>query len=170
MSKVALKINNYSPEELASMFRKNQTFQQAIRLYACYQVMLGRRPKDLEKLYNTSFKSICNWIHRINSGGIEALIDKPKPGRPSQLSADQLAEIRLAVLNKTPSDFGFNSATWTGPILISWIEKNFGVTFKKAQIYNILNNLGLTFQKGKGVYPEAKERETKVDALKKTSD
>jgi transposase len=69
---------------------------------------------------------------------------------------------------KLPSDFGFNSATWTGPILISWIEKSYGVTFKKAQIYNVLKSLGLTFQKGKGIYPEASERTEKVEALKKT--
>jgi len=168
MSKVALQIKNYTPEALGALLRKDVKFQQAIRLFACYQVSLGKRPKDLEELYDTSFKSICNWIHRLNEGGVDALIDKVKPGRPKQLNSDQLSEIKETVLMKLPSDFGFNSATWTGPILISWIEKHHGITFKKAQIYKVLNSLGLTFQKGKGIYPEASERTEKVEVLKKT--
>ena len=72
------------------------------------------------------------------------------------------------VLHKPPEDYGYNSSTWTGPLLIAWVKKEYGITYKKAQIYNILKQLGLTFQKGKGIYPEAKEREEKLIELKKT--
>jgi transposase len=168
MSKVALQIKNYTPEALGSLLRKDVKFQQAIRIFACYQVSLGKRPKDLEELYDTSFKSICNWVHRLNEGGVDALIDKERPGRPKKLNSDQLSEIKETILNQMPSDFGFNSATWTGPILISMIEKRYEVKFRKAQIYNILKSLGLTFQKGKGVYPEASGRTEKVEMVKKT--
>ena len=106
---------------------------------------------------------------RLNEGGVDALIDKARPGRPQKLNANQLTELKEVVLNKIPSDFGFNSATWTGPILISLIEKRYEVKFQKAQIYNILKRLGLTFQKGKGVYPEASERTVKVEEIKKNS-
>lgn len=53
--------------------------------------------------------------------------------------------------------------------MIDWIKNNYGIEYKKAQIYNILKGLNLTFQKGKGIYPEAIQREEKVEALKKTS-
>jgi transposase len=42
------------------------------------------------------------------------------------------------------------------------------LVYKKAQIYNILKSLHLSFQKGKSSYPEASEREKTVEALKKT--
>lgn len=169
MSKAALKIKNYSSSALKSMLRKDEKFQQGVRLYACYQVSLGKRPKELEDIYETSFKSICNWVNRLNAGGVEALIDKIKPGRNKRLDSDQLAIIKDVVLNKTPEEFKYNSSTWTGPLLILWIEKEFGIRYKKAQIYNILSELGLSFQKGKGIYPEAQEREEKLLILKKTS-
>ena len=169
MSKVALKVKNYTSEELRSLLRKDEKFQQGVRLYACYQVSLGKRPKDLEDIYETSFKSICNWVNRLNEGGLEALIDKEKPGRTKRLDSGQLANIKEVILNKIPEDFGFNSATWTGPLLIAWLKKEYNVVYKKAQIYNILKRLGLTFQKGKGIYPESKEREEKLSVLKKTS-
>jgi transposase len=168
MSKVALKIENYTSDELLGLIRKDEKFSQALRLFACYQVSLGKRPQDLEDLYDTTFKSICNWIHRLNEGGVEALLDKPKTGRPGRLDPVKLDRIKELVLNETPEDYGFESATWTGPLLISWISKEFGVTYKKAQIYNILDGLRLSFQKGKGIYPESEGREEQMEAVKKT--
>lgn len=168
MSKNALIIKNYTSEELRSLLRKDEKFQQAVRLYACYQVSLGKRPQELESIYETSFKSICNWVNRLNEGGVEALIDKVKPGRNNRLGPDELQQIRSVLLDKQPENYGYNSATWTGPLLIEFIKKEYDVEYKKAQIYNILKKLGLTFQKGKGIYPEAEDRAEKVDALKKT--
>jgi len=169
MSKVALTIKNYTSAELRSLLRKDEKFQQAVRLYACYQVSLGKRPQELESIYETSFKSICNWVNRLNKGGVEALIDKVKPGRNKRLNENELQVIKSILLKERPDEHGFNSATWTGPLMIELIKREYGVIYKKAQIYNILKKLGLTFQKGKGVYPEAADREEKVDALKKTS-
>ena len=169
MSKIALTIKHYTSEELRLLLRKDEKFQQAVRLYACYQVSLGKRPQELESMYETSFKSICNWVNRLNEGGVEALIDKVKPGRNNRLTADKLQAVKTILLNKPPDDYGFNSATWTGPLLIELIKKEYQVNYKKAQIYNILKKLGLTFQKGKGIYPEAEDRGEKVRDLKKTS-
>jgi transposase len=169
MSKIALTIKNYTSEELRSLLRKDEKFQQAVRLYACYQVSLGKRPQELESIYETSFKSICNWVNRLNEGGVEALIDKVKPGRNKRLNENELQVIKTILLNKQPDAYAFNSATWTGPLLIELIKNEYGVVYKKAQIYNILKKLGLTFQKGKGIYPEAQDRQEKVAALKKTS-
>ncbi len=169
MSKVPLTIKNYTSEELRSLLRKDEKFQQAVRLYACYQVSLGRRPQELESIYETSFKSVCNWVNRLNEGGVEALIDKVKPGRNKRLNENEMQAIKTLVLKEQPDKHGFNSATWTGPLLIEQIRREYGVSYKKAQIYNILKKLGLTFQKGKGIYPEAAGREEKVGVLKKTS-
>ncbi|KAA6332780.1 hypothetical protein EZS27_018738 [termite gut metagenome] len=52
-------------------------------------------------------------------------------------------------------------------MLILYIEKTFGVSYKPAQIYNLLHKLGFTFQRGRAVYSECEEREEKVQAIKK---
>jgi transposase len=169
MSKVALTIKNFTTEELEGLIQKDDKFRQAIRLFACLQVSKGKRPSELEDLYDTTFKSICNWVNRLNEGGIEALLDKPKAGRPKRLEPRQLERVREVVLKHPPEEFGFNSSTWTGPLLALWVEKEFGVSYEKAQIYNILRTLGLSFQKGKGFYPEGEDREVIVEAVKKNS-
>lgn len=169
MSKVPLKIENYSSDELRALLRKDEKFQQGVRLFACYQVSLGKRPQELEGIYETSFKTICNWVNRLNKEGIEALVDKEKPGRTKKLSADSLEEIKSILIQKGPDQFGYNSNTWTGPLLIEYIKKHYGVEYKKAQIYNIIHSFGLTYKKGKGIYPEAADRGPIVEELKKTS-
>jgi transposase len=168
MGRKALKIEKYSSEELKLLLRKDEKFQQGVRLYACYQVSLGKKPKELEVFYETSFKSICNWVNKLNEGGVDALIDKVKSGRPPKLTDDQKQKIKELVLEQSPENYGYNSSTWTGLLVIDWISKNYSVEYKKAHIYNILEDLGLTFQKGKGYYPEAKDRTEKLEVLKKT--
>ena len=56
-------------------------------------------------------------------------------------------------------------------MLIDWIKNKFGIEYKKAQIYNIINQLGFSHQKARGIYPEAapKAQEEFKDSLKKTS-
>jgi hypothetical protein len=43
------------------------------------------------------------------------------------------------------------------------------VSYRKAQIYNILHSPGMSCQKGKGYFPEAANREEAVERIKKTS-
>jgi len=48
--------------------------------------------------------------------------------------------------------------------------KEFKIEYKKAQIYNIIKALGFSYQKGRGIFPEAdkgKQQDFK-SALKKT--
>ena len=68
-----------------------------------------------------------------------------------------------------PEKHGYNTSTWTGPMLIDYIKKKFGKSYKKAQIYKILAKMNLTYQKSKGIYLEAKseKREEIVIELKK---
>jgi transposase len=169
VSKVALTIKNYTTAQLEAALQTDEKFRQAIRIFACLQVSKGRRPVELEDLYNTTFKSICNWINRLNDGGIDALYDKPKSGRPKGLKSEHLNRVKDVALNYSPEEFGYNSSTWTGPLLAAWIESEFGVSYKKAQIYNIMHALSLSFQKGKGFYPEAKDREVILENVKKNS-
>jgi transposase len=155
MSRKSLQVQGYTPEEIKAMFKTEPKYSIGVRLYAVYQVSMGQPTRNLQELYNTSFKQICNWVHRFENDGIEGLYDKHKSGRPPRLSKSQLEKIKEMILTSTPVEFGYNSSTWNGPLLIDYIEKEFDVIYKKAQIYNIMKYLGLTYQKGRPSYPEA---------------
>jgi len=79
MSTQALQIKNFTSDELRSLLTDDNSFQQAIRLFACYQVALGIDPEEVATFYGTSCKSIRSWVNRLNEGGIEALADQSKP-------------------------------------------------------------------------------------------
>jgi transposase len=141
-----------------------------LRLYAVYQVALGQPSRKLEEVYNTSFKQITNWVHRFEKEGIDGLRDKEGRGRIARLNKEQRERLSL-LLNEQPDKHGYNSATWTGPMVIEWIEKNYGIVYKKAQIYNIIKSLGFSYQKGKGIFAETDVEKQDVfkTSLKKTS-
>lgn len=171
MARPILQVKGYTPEKIKALFRDDERYTIGLRLYAVYQVSLGQSSRNLEELYNTSFKQIINWVHRFEEGGTEGLKDKEGRGRTSRLQDEQENEIREMLLSKLPSDFGFNTATWTGPILIDWIKTHYKIIYKKAQIYNILKRLGFSYQKGKGIFPEADKHKQEAfkEALKKTA-
>jgi transposase len=171
MGRSVLKIKGYDSDQIKMLFRKDEKYTIGIRLYAIYQVSIGKPSRELELLYNTSFKQITNWVHRFEKGGIEGLVDKPKSGRKSQLKEEQQKTLGIILKDILPSEYGYNSATWTGPLLIDWIKKEYKIEFKKAQIYNIIKKLGFTYQKSKGIYPETdeKKQEEFKEMLKKTA-
>lgn len=172
MGRPILKVKGYSPEEIKAPIKKDERYTIGLRLYAVYQVALGQPSRKLEELYQTSFKQITNWAHRFEQKGVEGLRDKPGRGarRPS-LSAEQLGALSGLLLNESPVGHGYKTETWTGPILIDWVSKSFRIEFKKAQIYNLINRLGFSYQKAKGFYPEADQKAQGdfKDSLKITS-
>jgi transposase len=168
MSKIRLKVNA-DLLVIKSQLRKDEKFSQGVRLHAVYQVCKGQLPEEVAKIYNTSAKSINNWVHKYNSGGVEALKSSHRPGRRCRLSSEQKADL-LKVIQTTPSDYGYNSSTWTGPLVIDYIKKKYDIEYKRAQIYNIFRCLGFSYQKSKGFYPESAGRTEKVADIKKTSD
>lgn len=171
MARPVLSVKGYHPEQIKALFRKDERYTIGIRLYAIYQVSLGQPSRKLEDLYNTSFKQITNWVHQFEREGIEGLKDKEGRGRKPKLEGSQLTEIKALLLKESPADHGFNTATWTGPMLIQWIQKQHGFEYKKAQIYNIIKSLGFSYQKGKGIFPEADKQKQTIfkEGLKKTA-
>jgi transposase len=171
MARPVLQVKGYTAESIKSKFKDDERYTIGLRLYAVYQVALGQPSRKLEDLYNTSFKQITNWVHQFEREGVQGLVDKARSGRTPKLNAIQLKEVSIALAEELPTKYNYNTATWTGPILIDWIKNKFEIEFKKAQIYNIIKSLGFSYQKGRGIFPEAdqaKQEEFK-EALKKTS-
>lgn len=96
--------------------------------------------------------------------------EKVRSGRISKLTDEQQDQIRALLLKASPVDHGYNTASCTGPILIAWIKQQYHIEYKNTQIYDIIKSLGFSYQKGRGIYPEASfaEQEAFKEELKKT--
>jgi transposase len=167
-----LTVTGYTYDELRALAREKPEIQEVIRFLAVCVVASGCVSRgSADQVLFLSHSRVCYWVKRFNELGLEGLKDKPKPGKPSKLSEAQCAELKRLVLEQSPEIQGFNTATWTGPLLIEWIKREWGIEIKKATIYVLLKKrLGLSYQKGKGIYPEAspENREERVEAIKKT--
>lgn len=151
MGKSVLQIQRSDATEIKKLLNTNDAYAVGIRLYMVYLVALGYSSRRLSELHNISFKQITNWVHRFEKEGVEGLKDKKGRGRRSNLSDEQLERIKSLVINEKPSDYGYQSVKWTGPLLAQWIDKEYGLTYQKAQVYNLLEKVGIVFEKKKGL-------------------
>ena len=90
-------------------------------------------------------------MHRFEKQGIEGLKDKSGRGRKSALSDQQLDRIKTLVLAENPKKYGFLAEKWTGPLLVQWINNEYGLEYQKAQVYNLLDKIGIAFEKKLGL-------------------
>ena len=166
-----LEILNHSAKDLLDILRSNADYLTGVRLLALIQIAKGKSSRDLEDIFDRSHSRFCVWVNNFNEYGLEGLKDKSGRGRISRLSKSELEELKEVVLNKSPEEYGYNTATWNGLLLIDFIENKYHISYKKANIYVILKQkLGLSFQKGKGFYPEQDKelREEHKELIKKT--
>ena len=161
-------LKNYSSEQIKSFIDNDNNYKIGLRLYAVYQLSKGKSSRSLEELYNASFKQICNWADKLDAEGIDGLRNKPRSGRPSRLTDAQRQDLKSSLL-RNPEDFGYNTANWSAPLVQDYIQNRYQVEYKQANIYNLLHNLGFSYQRAKGIYPErdeAKHIQAKADIKK----
>ena len=156
MGRKSKQLKNYTTEQIEALFESDENNRIGIKLYAILQISRGYSSRKLEEFYCSSFKQICNWATRFDAEGIEGLRIKPGRGRHSRLSKEQKYQLQGDLL-KTPEEFGYNTANWSGPLMRSHILKTFQVDYKSAAIYNLMHELGFSFQRAKATYPERNE-------------
>lgn len=166
-----LTIARHTPDEIRAIIKSKEDYKIATRLLCMLQIANGGSSRQTEQLMVLSHNQICHWVKRFNAHGVEGLQDAPKSGRKAQLNDSQVKLLGRTILQESPEDYGYNSATWTAPILVRWIKNKFGITFSDDNVYQILKKkLHLRHKRGKGFYPEAdtSERRQFVERLKKT--
>jgi transposase len=161
-------LKNYTTEEVEAIFDSDANNLVGIKLHAIIQLTKGHSSRKLVDYYRTSFKQICNWADRFDAEGIAGLRIKPGRGRRSRLGETQKRQLGADLL-KSPESFGYNTATWSGPLMLAHVNKTFNVEYKLAAVYNLMHELGFSFQRAKSFYPERDEvkRQTAKTDIKK---
>ena len=75
------------------------------------------------------------------------------------------------ILTQRPVDYGIERQMWTGAILSEVIAQRFEVQLKDSRIYELLRELGLSYQRAHRDYANAnpKAQQKWVETIKKTS-
>jgi transposase len=123
--------------------------------------------EKLGYIMQASPRTIANWIHSINdTGQINVLRDKEKPGRNSRLTDEQLLEIQDAI-QQHPTAVGVDANLWDGKSLSHFIKKKYNILLKVRQCQRIFKKLGFTLKRGRTMVANG-DAERKL-AFKKTS-
>lgn len=165
-----LRITRSSPDhyELVEFYKKEKNLKLKERYQALYLMYeLGNCTKVAE-LIKKSRTTIQAWVKLFNEGGLEAIIPRSPPGRPSSLSDEQKEELKLDIM-KHPRQLGYEFSNWEGKSVAKHIYLRFDVSLSVRAAQKLLHILGFSLQRPKYKFPKAdpKKQEEFIKMFKK---
>jgi putative transposase len=126
-----------------------------LRIAAMLLFLDGYRPTFLAELLGVSRMTLTRWVHRLNGQGPKGLLEKARPGRPTQLTP-RLRRQLSARLKQSPERYGLPRVVWDGPTLVEHLRQAFGIHLKVRQAQQWLHRLGYGLKRATYVYLQAK--------------
>jgi transposase len=111
------------------------------RLHGVLLVAHGLSCREVARRLGDAPRTVENWVHRFEQDGFAGLADGAREGRPSRLNAKQRAQVDAA-LRRSPAHYGLPAQLWDGPLLSSFLKKQFGVTLRVRQCQRLFRRLG----------------------------
>lgn len=120
---------------------------QVMRQQAIKAVREGQSVKNVAASFGVNPRSVFRWLADFASGGQNALLAKPIPGRPSKVSAEELEWIAKAVRDNTPQQFKFEFGLWTLSLIRHLINRQFKKELSVSTVHRLMRTLGFSAQK-----------------------
>lgn len=111
------------------------------RLHGVLLVAQGLSCREVARRLGDAPRTVENWVHRFEQDGFAGLADGEREGRPSRLNAKQRAQVDAA-LRRSPAHYGLPAQLWDGPLLSSFLKKQFGVNLRVRQCQRLFRRLG----------------------------
>ncbi len=122
-------------------------------------------------LIGCRYNTLTSWIDKYLDRGLQGLVEPIKhKNAPQRLSPKQKLQLKQIILEQSPWDYGISRNIWTGEIIIEVLQMKWSVNFKSSRVYEILGELGLSYQLAHRDYANADKAKQKefVEVLKKT--
>jgi len=141
-----------------------------IKIAVLVLLLDGYRPTFLARLFNISRMSLTRWVHRLNGHGVAGVVEKSRPGRPTQLTSGLRRQL-LADVQRSPEQHGLPRTAWDGPTRAVHLRRRYGVSLKVRQAQNWLHRLGYRLTRAGYAYLQAKAEDAQKfrRQLKKTA-
>jgi transposase len=156
-------------KEWQKQFNRHQQEYLRDRLEAIKLLCEGNSRKQVSIKLGCSYDTLTSWIDKYLKGGLSKLVLPITHQKPSRLSGEQKEKLKIMLMTQRPTDYGIERNMWTGEIIVQVLKSRFNVDMKDSRVYEILAELGLSYQRGHRDYanadPEAKKNW--VDEVKK---
>ncbi len=133
----------------------------ALRQRGLKMLKEGRRHQEIADELGVIKRTVRKWQTLYHRGGEEALKVVGAFHRHPLLSAEQLAQLREALLQGAEAN-GFDTELWTCPRVARLIETKFAVRYHEDPVWKVLHHkLGFSPQR-----PESRARERDEEAIR----
>jgi transposase len=110
------------------------------RLQAVILAKQGWIASRIATSLSCSIRSVKNWVVQYNRGGIEALREHPRPGRPRRLAPERYPQLRQRLdAPPTPED---GVCALRAADVGRTLEREFGILMGRQAVYDLLHRLG----------------------------
>ncbi len=100
----------------------------------------GRTAQDIADALGCSLKAVKNWVAQYNRGGIQALHERPRSGRPLRLDPQEYPRLKQRLdAPPRPEDC---VCTFRGRDVQRILEQEFGVLMSLQAVYDLLARFG----------------------------
>jgi transposase len=151
----AIRNRPFESEEWQKLYYRHQQQYLRQRLEAIKLLSQGQTRTQVCERVGCSYDTLSSWIDKYLEGGLNHLVSPIQHQKPSRLSTEQQQQLKVMILSERPSDYGIERQMWTGAILSEVIAQRFQVQLKDSRIYEILDELGLSYQRAHRDYANA---------------
>lgn len=109
---------------------------------------LGYTVGEIAEVTGCTRQTVRNCFDYFESGGIDALFDLPRSGRPPKATPDYRARLVKAV-KTSPKEFGYPFTGWTVTRLRAHMAREMDVLLSEARVRQIMKEEELVFKRPK---------------------
>lgn len=110
------------------------------RLHGLLLLAAGHSCRQVAALFGEDDTTVQRWVKRFMQGGVTALREGQRPGRPPTLDLEQWSRLEVD-LQRSPRDFGFATECWDGPTLSRFLHLRYGVELGVRQCQRIFQQI-----------------------------
>lgn len=128
-----------SADELRNALATLDDARRARRIVAGLLYDHGLSGPDVASVFDVRVATVYAWLDRLEGAAdvLEAVSDRPRPGRPPRLTADQREQFREA-LEAPPGESGIPGESWTAEAAQRYLEEAFDATYSLRHVRRLL--------------------------------
>ena len=111
----------------ARVFRRAQAVRDVVR---------GQRLQTVSDTLHFPYSALRKWVHRFADQGVQGLADRPRPGRPPQVTC-ALAHHLDRLLDQDPLQHGSNHSQWSCQELATVLARHTGVPLSRESVRDV---------------------------------
>ena len=142
-------LNQEQKKQLQTVVRCNKGLR--LREHALILLLQndGKTYQEIVDFIGCSYRTVAYWCVHGDPDNLDSLRDKREQGNYRK-ATEQYIELLLEVIEKAPSEFGYEFGRWTGERLSTYLEQQTKIKLSSKQISRILQKK-TTFISGQNI-------------------